>query len=90
MENQMINTESNIEIKVEVKVFDMNKNELIDAIASGSKLTKADAGRLMDRSIENSFSVKIEPTYQADGKLGLPKVDTFFTSKETPCSCYEG
>jgi hypothetical protein len=27
----------------------MNKKELIDAIASGSKLTKADAGRLVNQ-----------------------------------------
>ena len=30
----------------------MNKSELIDAIASGSKLTKADAGRALDSTIE--------------------------------------
>jgi len=30
----------------------MNKGELIDAIASGSKLTKADAGRALDATIE--------------------------------------
>ena len=30
----------------------MNKAELIDAIASGSKLTKADAGRALDSTIE--------------------------------------
>lgn len=40
----------------------MNKKELIDAIASGSKLTKADAGRLLaslppKEIIENLFGV---------------------------------
>jgi DNA-binding protein HU-beta len=30
----------------------MNKGELIDAIASGAKLTKADAGRALDATIE--------------------------------------
>ena len=30
----------------------MNKAELIEAIANGSKLTKADAGRALDSTIE--------------------------------------
>lgn len=30
----------------------MNKSELIDAIAAGSKLTKADAGRALDATID--------------------------------------
>jgi len=34
----------------------MNKKELIDAIASGSKLTKADAGRMMATMPKKEFS----------------------------------
>ena len=34
----------------------MNKKELIDAIASGSKLTKADAGRMMAMMPKKEFS----------------------------------
>lgn len=36
-------------------VQEMNKKELIDAIASGSKLTKADAGRLMASMPKKEF-----------------------------------
>ncbi len=34
-------------------ILGMTKAELIDAIASGSKLTKADAGRALDATIES-------------------------------------
>ena len=37
-------------------VQEMNKKELIDAIASGSKLTKADAGRMMATMPKKEFS----------------------------------
>lgn len=37
-------------------VQEMNKKELIDAIASGSKLTKADAGRMMGAMPKKEFS----------------------------------
>lgn len=33
-------------------LFGMKKVELIDAISAGAKLTKADAGRALDRTIE--------------------------------------
>jgi nucleoid DNA-binding protein len=36
----------------------LNKAELIDAIASGSKLTKADAGRVLDSAIESSIKLR--------------------------------
>ena len=39
-------------------MFDMNENELIDAIASHSKLTKADAGRALDAAIESSIKLR--------------------------------
>lgn len=47
-----------ITIEVEVEMFDMNKNELIDAIASSAKLTKADAGRALDAAIESSIKLR--------------------------------
>ncbi len=50
-----------IEFDVKVKTYDMNKGELIDAIAAGSKLTKADAGRV---NVEESLILTIE---QVDG-----------------------
>ena len=36
----------------------MNKSELIEAIATGSKLTKADAGRALDSTIEAIHKAK--------------------------------
>ncbi len=36
-------------------VMNMTKAELIDAIASGSKLTKADAGRLVQKIIDDKL-----------------------------------
>lgn len=36
-------------------VFNMTKAELIDAIASGSKLTKADAGRLAQKILDDEL-----------------------------------
>jgi len=36
-------------------VMNMTKAELIDAIASGSKLTKADAGRLAEKMIDDKL-----------------------------------
>lgn len=81
-ENEKSNSSTTtIEVNVNVKTFDMNKNELIDAIASGSKLTKADAGRALDKCVEEWFNVRIEPTTNTDGTLGCPKVDVNYHSK---------
>ena len=44
-ENEKLNTTSTFEFEVKVKSFDKSKGEMIDAIAAGSKLTKADSGR---------------------------------------------
>lgn len=60
-EKQNITT---IEFDVKVKTFDMNKGELIDAIAAGSKLTKADAGRVGYNS-EESLVLRIAPSENA-------------------------
>ncbi len=40
MEDKVINPITKIELEVKVQTYDMNKAELIDAIASGAKLTK--------------------------------------------------
>lgn len=78
-------TKTTIEVEVNVKTYDMNKGELIDAIASGSKLTKADAGRALDATIESIkkdlFKLRIEPTYTPKGDLGCPKVEVEYTTK---------
>ena len=41
-----------------VEVRCMNKGNLIDSIAAGSKLTKADAGRALDATIESIVKLR--------------------------------
>ncbi len=73
-----------IEVEVKVQIYDMNKKELIDAIASGSKLTKADAGRALDATIKDVFKISIEPTLTPEGGCGCPKVDVEYSTKVLP------
>lgn len=77
-----------IEVEVKVQTYDMNKAELIDAIAAGSKLTKADAGRALDATIESIkkelFKFRIEPTMTPEGGLGCPKVDIEYSTRVLP------
>ena len=54
----------------------MNKGELIDAIATGSDLSKADAGRALDATLE-----AITKTLKKGDKVTLPGFETFSTSK---------
>jgi len=75
-EKQNITT---IEFDVKVKTFDMNKGELIDAIAAGSKLTKADAGRVGYNS-EDSMIIRIE---QCQNEGSCPQITLESHSKLT-------
>jgi len=85
MEENKIPTETTtIEVEVKVQTYDMNKGELIDAIASGSKLTKADAGRALDAPIKDIFRFGMEPTLTPEGKLGCPKIDIEYKTKILP------
>lgn len=84
-EKQNITT---IEFDVKVKTFDMNKGELIDAIASGSKLTKADAGRALDKTnaaiVEDTIEIIIDPCLgENTGGCGCPKISMRSHSKLT-------
>jgi DNA-binding protein HU-beta len=54
----------------------MNKEELIDAIASGSGLTKADAGRVLAATIE-----AIEKTLKKGDRVGLVGFGAFSVVK---------
>jgi DNA-binding protein HU-beta len=49
-----------------LKKSKMNKEELIEAIASGAGLTKADAGRALDATIES-----IEKSLKKGDRVGL-------------------
>lgn len=77
-----------IEVEVKVQTYDMNKGELIDAIASGSKLTKADAGRALDTPIKDIakelFKFTIEPTVTPEGGCGCPKVEIEYSTRVMP------
>ncbi|MES2512900.1 MAG: hypothetical protein V4580_02095 [Bacteroidota bacterium] len=57
-ENATKNSTLEVDVKAQIKVA--GKLELIDAIASGAKLTKADAGRLLDRKSEEWFNLQAE------------------------------
>ncbi|MBL7902598.1 MAG: HU family DNA-binding protein [Bacteroidia bacterium] len=54
----------------------MNKAELVDAIASNAKLTKADAGRALDATIES-----IHKALKKGDRIGLVGFGSFSVSK---------
>jgi DNA-binding protein HU-beta len=54
----------------------MNKAELIDAIASGAKLTKADASRALDATIES-----IHKALKKGDRIGLVGFGSFSVAK---------
>jgi DNA-binding protein HU-beta len=54
----------------------MNKAELIDAIASGAKLTKADAGRALEATIES-----IHKALKKGDRIGLVGFGSFKVTK---------
>ena len=54
----------------------MNKGELIEAIANGSKLTKADAGRALDATIE-----AVEKALKKGDRVALVGFGSFTVAK---------
>ncbi len=76
-----------VEVDVKSQKLDMNKNELIDAIASGSKLTKADAGRALDSTIESVkkdlFHFGVEAKQTAEGECGCPEISAYYKTETT-------
>jgi len=54
----------------------MNKEELIESIAAGSQLTKADAGRVLDATIEN-----IEKALKKGDRVALVGFGSFSVAK---------
>jgi hypothetical protein len=70
---------STFEFDVKVRLANKEKGELVDAIASNAKLTKADAGRSAD-IIEDWMDITIDPSE----KVGeLPKIEIQTHSKLT-------
>jgi DNA-binding protein HU-beta len=58
------------------KLKKMNKGELIEAIASGAKLTKADAGRALDATIE-----AVEKALKKGDRVALVGFGSFSVAK---------
>ena len=68
-----------LEFDVRVRLANKEKGELVDAIASNAKLTKADAGRNAN-IIEDWIDITIDPSE----KVGeLPKIEIQTHSKLT-------
>lgn len=79
MEGTEIKTTTNLEFEVKVKLVSKEKGELVDVIAAGAKLTKADAGREAG-IIEDWIDITIDPSE----KVGeLPKIEMKSHSKLT-------
>lgn len=72
-------TKTTVEIDVKGQIPDKNKNELIDAISASSKLTKADAGRALDKAIEDYFTLKVEKSCDAN----CANAESYYTTKTT-------
>ena len=70
-----------IELDVKVKSFDKVKGEWIDTIVMGSKLTKADSGRV-DVNREDLLIINIEPSVNSLGTCN-PKINISATTKMT-------
>jgi hypothetical protein len=68
-----------LELSVNIKKYDQAKGELIDAISAGAKLTKADAGRLLEnpalRSVEEFVNLNLDFCGDGkDGECGCPRI----------------
>ncbi|MBA2650066.1 MAG: HU family DNA-binding protein [Legionella sp.] len=56
----------------------MNKSELVDAIASGAGLTKADASKVLD-----TFMTTVTDVLKSGGQLVIPGFGTFLTGNRS-------
>ena len=75
--------EKNTEVELDIKGGIINeKKELIDAIAAGSKLTKADAGRELGVKTEDWFKLKMDNS--CDTKCA--NTESFYTTKTSEIS----
>lgn len=70
---------SAIEVDVKTKKLNPENGELIDALSAGAKLTKADAGRNLDKKLEEYFKLKVEGNCEG----GCNVTDAYYNSKET-------
>lgn len=68
---------TDLEIDLKGQTRDMTRNELIDAIAASSKLTKADAGRELDKAIEDWHRLKAVKNCEAT----CSTVESYYSTK---------
>jgi hypothetical protein len=71
--------ETVVELDVKAKKLDMDRKELIDAIAANAKLTKADGGRDINQKTEDWFRLKAESN--CEGDCGTS--EGYYTTKTT-------
>jgi nucleoid DNA-binding protein len=62
-------------------VLGMTRKELIDSIAASAKLTKADAGRALDATIESIHKILSKKLKVVFGGKGQRKLKTVFGGK---------
>lgn len=79
MERTEKNSTVTFEFDVRVRVANREKGELVDAIATNAKITKADAGREAD-IIEDWIDITIDPSEKVNE---LPKLEITSHSKIT-------
>jgi hypothetical protein len=79
MEGTEKTSTTTISFEVKVQLANKEKGELVDAIAAGSKLTKADSGREAD-IIEDWIDITIDPSEKVNE---LPKIEIQSHSKMT-------
>jgi hypothetical protein len=70
---------TNIAIDLKGKTLDLTKNQLIDAISAGAKLTKADAGRSLDKAVEDLLSLKAEKNCESN----CASANSYYSTKIT-------
>lgn len=68
---------TDLEIDLKGQTRDMSKNELIDAIAASAKLSKADAGRELNKSIEDWHRLKAVKNCEAT----CSTVESYYSTK---------
>lgn len=67
-----------------ISAFGMNTDGLVDAVANGSKLTKADAGRAVDAIVETLSSALANEARKKGDRISLVGFGTFSVSERVP------
>lgn len=71
--------ESTVEVDFKRQKLNAENGQMVDVLKSHSKLTKADAGRSLDKKLEDYFKLKVEGNCEGDCSV----TESFYNSKET-------